>query len=134
MIPVFDFSHANESSIGLPKQSDWPDLTTWCSFQSLDCSPPPAEHRERKTHLSLVSVAAKPVRPGHYPPCWPSNPFFLRGYNEHPFAFYKAPWHVRKNQEEAEPDSEDANSNPSSPAQNPEPNSNDTQREVQDNM
>lgn len=94
-----------------------------------------------RTHLSLASVAAKPVRPGHYPPCCPSNPFFLRGYNEHPFAFYKAPWHVRKDQEEgapatpeAEPDSEDANSNPSSPAKKPEPNSNDAQREVQDNM
>ncbi|XP_075881385.1 kinesin heavy chain [Nelusetta ayraudi] len=92
----------------------------------------------RRPHAAQI---AKPVRPGHYPPCCPTNPFFLRGYSEHPFAFYKAPWHVRKSQEEgapatpeAEPDTEDANSSPGSPAKSPEPNSNDAHQEVQGNM
>lgn len=89
----------------------------------------------------IISVTAKAVRPGHYPACCPTNPFFLRGFNEHPFAFYKAACHVRKNQEEAapatpegEPHMDDTNSNRNSPTKNVESQSNDERENVQDNM
>uniref|UniRef100_A0A3Q4B6U6 Kinesin-like protein n=1 Tax=Mola mola TaxID=94237 RepID=A0A3Q4B6U6_MOLML len=54
----------------------------------------------RRPHAAQI---AKPVRPGHYPPCSPTNPFFIRGYSDHPFAFYKAGCHNSKNQREAIP-------------------------------
>lgn len=89
----------------------------------------------------IISVTAKAVRPGHYPACCPTNPFFLRGFNEHPFAFYKPACHVRKNQEEAapsapegEPRMDDTNSNQNSPTKSVEFQSNDEREEVQDNM
>lgn len=34
--------------------------------------------------------SAKPVRPGHFSAFVPTNPSFLRGYSDHPIAFYKA--------------------------------------------
>ncbi|KAK2861893.1 hypothetical protein Q5P01_001426 [Channa striata] len=38
----------------------------------------------RRPHAAHI---AKPVRPGHYPVCSPTNPFFIRGYSDHPIAF-----------------------------------------------
>lgn len=38
------------------------------------------------------------MRPGHYPVCSPSNPFFIRGYSEHPIAFCNAVFYNKNNQ------------------------------------
>ncbi|XP_070699073.1 kinesin heavy chain [Pempheris klunzingeri] len=54
----------------------------------------------RRPHAALI---AKPVRPGHYPVCSPTNPFFIRGYSDHPIAFYKANFHNSNSQEVAAP-------------------------------
>uniref|UniRef100_A0A3B3CGK3 Kinesin-like protein n=1 Tax=Oryzias melastigma TaxID=30732 RepID=A0A3B3CGK3_ORYME len=49
----------------------------------------------RRPHAAQI---AKPVRPGHYPVCSPSNPFFIRGYSEHPIAFCNAVFYNKNNQ------------------------------------
>ncbi|XP_041639014.1 kinesin heavy chain [Cheilinus undulatus] len=54
----------------------------------------------RRPHAALI---AKPVRAGHYPPCSPTNPFFIRGYSDHPVAFFKADFHNSNNQGAAAP-------------------------------
>ncbi|XP_022061992.2 kinesin heavy chain isoform X2 [Acanthochromis polyacanthus] len=54
----------------------------------------------RRPHAALI---AKPVRPGHYPACCPTNPFFIRGYSDHPIAFCNAVFHNRNNQPAAAP-------------------------------
>ncbi|KAM9814234.1 kinesin heavy chain [Neosynchiropus ocellatus] len=41
----------------------------------------------RRPHTALI---AKPVRPGHFPVCCPSNPFFLRGFSDQPITFTNA--------------------------------------------
>ncbi|XP_005740108.1 kinesin heavy chain isoform 5A isoform X1 [Pundamilia nyererei] len=46
----------------------------------------------RRPHAALI---AKPVRPGHYPVCSPSNPFFIRGFSDQPIAFCNAVFHNR---------------------------------------
>lgn len=46
----------------------------------------------------LFPPSAKPVRPGHFPTFSPANPCFLRGYSDHPIAFYEAGFHSRKKQ------------------------------------
>lgn len=45
-----------------------------------------------------LSPSAKPVRPGHFPAFSPANPCFLRGYSDHPIAFYEAGFPSRKKQ------------------------------------
>lgn len=45
-----------------------------------------------------LSPLAKPVRPGHFPAFSPANPCFLRGYSDHPIAFYEAGFPSRKKQ------------------------------------
>ncbi|XP_035009049.2 kinesin heavy chain isoform X2 [Hippoglossus stenolepis] len=52
----------------------------------------------RRPHAAQI---AKPVRPGHYPLCSPSNPFFIRGYSEHPAAFCNAVFHNSNNHQAA---------------------------------
>uniref|UniRef100_A0A3P9MGL8 Kinesin-like protein n=1 Tax=Oryzias latipes TaxID=8090 RepID=A0A3P9MGL8_ORYLA len=49
----------------------------------------------RRPHAAQI---AKPVRPGHYPVCTPSNPFFIRGYSEHPIAFCNAVFYNKNSQ------------------------------------
>uniref|UniRef100_A0A3P8QE54 Kinesin-like protein n=1 Tax=Astatotilapia calliptera TaxID=8154 RepID=A0A3P8QE54_ASTCA len=46
----------------------------------------------RRPHAALI---AKPVRPGHYPVCSPTNPFFIRGFSDQPIAFCNAVFHNR---------------------------------------
>ncbi|XP_060926183.1 kinesin heavy chain isoform X2 [Limanda limanda] len=82
----------------------------------------------RRPHAAQI---AKPVRPGHYPLCSPSNPFFIRGYSEHPAAFCNAVFHNSNNHQAAAsaapatPKSEarlpEADSNRNSPVKHPEP-------------
>ncbi|XP_068568469.1 kinesin heavy chain [Cebidichthys violaceus] len=54
----------------------------------------------RRPHAAQI---AKPVRAGHYPPCSPTNPFFIRGYSDHPIASYKADFHNINHQQKAAP-------------------------------
>ncbi|XP_053266670.1 kinesin heavy chain isoform X2 [Pleuronectes platessa] len=85
----------------------------------------------RRPHAAQI---AKPVRPGHYPLCSPSNPVFIRGYSEHPAAFCNAVFHNSNNHQAAEsaapatPKSEarlpEADSNRNSPGKQPEPRNN----------
>ncbi|KAF7664592.1 hypothetical protein LDENG_00169520 [Lucifuga dentata] len=39
----------------------------------------------KRPHAAQI---AKPVRAGHHPACCPVSPFFIRGYSNHPSAFY----------------------------------------------
>lgn len=93
----------------------------------------------------LLSLTAKPVRPGHYPACSPTNPFFIRGYSDHPVAFCKAGFHNSNNQDaaapsapatpESEPRLPEASSNQNSPAKHPDSQNNDSHdNDAQDNM
>uniref|UniRef100_A0A8D3AMX3 Kinesin-like protein n=1 Tax=Scophthalmus maximus TaxID=52904 RepID=A0A8D3AMX3_SCOMX len=52
----------------------------------------------RRPHAAQI---AKPVRPGHYPSCSPTNPFFIRGYSDPPVAFNNAVFHNSNNQQAA---------------------------------
>nr|XP_040058777.1 kinesin heavy chain isoform X2 [Gasterosteus aculeatus aculeatus] len=54
----------------------------------------------RRPHAAQI---AKPVRPGHYPPCSPTSPFFIRGYSHHPVASCKADFHNVNEQQAAAP-------------------------------
>nr|XP_043879475.1 kinesin heavy chain-like [Solea senegalensis] len=72
----------------------------------------------RRPHAAQI---AKPVRPGHYPSCSPNNPFFIRGYNDHPVAFSAAVSHNSNNQQAAAPVSPPV---PKSESRLPEANSN----------
>ncbi|XP_071400632.1 kinesin heavy chain isoform X1 [Centroberyx affinis] len=86
----------------------------------------------RRPHAAQI---AKPVRPGHYPPCSPTNPFFIRGYNDHPIAFSNTHFSNSNNQPAApaapvapnKPESPQANSNQNSPIKHLDSQNNDTQ-------
>ncbi|XP_039864352.1 kinesin heavy chain isoform X1 [Simochromis diagramma] len=65
----------------------------------------------RRPHAALI---AKPVRPGHYPVCSPTNPFFIRGFSDQPIAFCNAVFHNR-NQAAPAAAAAAATSAPSSP-------------------
>ncbi|XP_035518782.1 kinesin heavy chain [Morone saxatilis] len=67
----------------------------------------------RRPHAAQI---AKPVRPGHYPACSPTNPFFIRGYSDHPVAFCKAGFHNSNNQEAAAPAAPAASAAPAAPS------------------
>lgn len=54
----------------------------------------------RRPHAAQI---AKPVRPGHYPACCPTNPFFIRGYSDHPISFCNTVFHNSNNQPAAAP-------------------------------
>ncbi|XP_030276175.1 kinesin heavy chain isoform X1 [Sparus aurata] len=66
----------------------------------------------RRPHAAQI---AKPIRPGHYPMCSPTNPFFIRGFSDHPVAFCKASFHNSNSQEAAAP-AAPAAPTPASPA------------------
>ncbi|XP_049441862.1 kinesin heavy chain isoform X1 [Epinephelus fuscoguttatus] len=99
----------------------------------------------RRPHAAQI---AKPVRAGHYPVCSPTNPFFIRGYSDHPLPFCKADFHNNSNnqQQVAAPDSPttpespeprlpEDNSNQNSPSKHLDPQSNDSHdNDAQDNM
>ncbi|XP_033821978.1 kinesin heavy chain isoform X2 [Periophthalmus magnuspinnatus] len=75
----------------------------------------------RRPHAAQI---AKPVRPGHYPLCPPTNPFLSRGFSEHPIAFCNAVFYNQNKQkasDPAEPLSPDSEpeSTPSSPTKTP---------------
>ncbi|XP_063767239.1 kinesin heavy chain isoform X3 [Eleginops maclovinus] len=80
----------------------------------------------RRPHAAQI---AKPVRAGHS--CSPTNPFYIRGYSDHPVAFRKADFHNSNMKQEADPaapaipESEprltEANSNQNSPTKHPHP-------------
>uniref|UniRef100_A0A3B4V5Z9 Kinesin-like protein n=1 Tax=Seriola dumerili TaxID=41447 RepID=A0A3B4V5Z9_SERDU len=87
----------------------------------------------RRPHAAQI---AKPVRPGHYPACSPTNPFFIRGYSDHPVAFSNAVFHNSNNQQAAassapaspenEPRVPEANSNQNSPVKHADSQNSDT--------
>ncbi|XP_040889796.1 kinesin heavy chain isoform X1 [Toxotes jaculatrix] len=87
----------------------------------------------RRPHAAQI---AKPVRPGHYPACSPTNPFFIRGYSDHPVAFCNAVFHNNNNQQAAasaapaspedEPRLPETNSNQNSPVKHLDCQNNDT--------
>ncbi|KAM7006042.1 kinesin heavy chain [Tautogolabrus adspersus] len=102
----------------------------------------------RRPHAALI---AKPVRPGHYTPCSPTNPFFIRGYSDHPVAFLKADFRNSNSKEaaspavpapapapetpESEPRIPETNSNQNSPSKHLDAQSNDsTDNDSQKNM
>ncbi|XP_034389007.1 kinesin heavy chain isoform X2 [Cyclopterus lumpus] len=96
----------------------------------------------RRHHAAHI---AKPVRAGHYPPCSPNNPFFVRGHSDHPVAFCKADFHNINNQQaaapaapaapESEPRLPEASSNQNSPTKHLDSQNNDSQdNDAQDNM
>lgn len=66
----------------------------------------------RRPHAALI---AKPVRPGHYPACSPTNPFFIRGFNDQPIAFCNTVFPNRNNQAAEAPTAPTAPSSPLSP-------------------
>ncbi|XP_010794899.1 dentin sialophosphoprotein-like [Notothenia coriiceps] len=77
-------------------------------------------------YYSVLETTAKPVRAGHS--CSPTNPFYIRGYSDHPVAFYKADFHNSNMKQEAapatpesEPRLPEANSKQSSPTKHPHP-------------
>ena len=83
---------------------------------------------DKSVNHSVLSLA-KPVRAGHS--CSPTNPFYIRGYSDHPVAFYKADFHNSNMKQEAapaapatpesEPRLPEANSKQSSPTKHPHP-------------
>ncbi|XP_035488494.2 kinesin heavy chain isoform X1 [Scophthalmus maximus] len=87
----------------------------------------------RRPHAAQI---AKPVRPGHYPSCSPTNPFFIRGYSDPPVAFNNAVFHNSNNQQSAasaapaapkcEPRLPEANSNQNSPVKHHDSRNNDS--------
>ncbi|KAF0034503.1 hypothetical protein F2P81_012261 [Scophthalmus maximus] len=87
----------------------------------------------RRPHAAQI---AKPVRPGHYPSCSPTNPFFIRGYSDPPVAFNNAVFHNSNNQQAAasaapaapkcEPRLPEANSNQNSPVKHHDSRNNDS--------
>lgn len=83
---------------------------------------------------SFFLLTAKPVRPGHYPACSLTNPFFIRGYSDLPLDFHKAGCHNSKNQKtpESEPRLPEANSNQNSPTKVANSQSNNSHDSVQD--
>ncbi|XP_074498855.1 kinesin heavy chain [Sebastes fasciatus] len=98
-------------------------------------------HPFRRPHAAQI---AKPVRAGHYPLCSPTNPFFIRGYSEHPVAFCKTVFHNSNNQQavapaapaapaaapatpESEPRLHETNSNQNSPTKHLESQNNGSQ-------
>ncbi|XP_042361715.1 kinesin heavy chain isoform X2 [Plectropomus leopardus] len=98
----------------------------------------------RRPHAAQI---AKPVRAGHYPVCSPTNPFFIRGYSDHPIAFYKADFHNNSNNQkqaaapadpttpESEPTLPEDDSNQNSPIKCLAAQNNDTHdNDAQDNM
>ncbi|XP_062271522.1 kinesin heavy chain [Scomber scombrus] len=105
----------------------------------------------RRPHAAQI---AKPVRPGHYPVCSPTNPFFIRGYSEHPIAFCNAVFHNSNSEKaaapaaaappatppalptpESEPRLPEDNSNQNSPTKHPDSQTNDTHdNDIQKNM
>lgn len=106
-------------------------------------------------HCSLLSLTAKPVRPGHYPVCSPTNPFFIRGFSDQPIAFCNAVFHNRNkaaaapaapsspisasptspSTPESEPRLPESNSNQNSPAKHLDFQNNDAHdSNVQNNM
>ncbi|XP_045885025.1 kinesin heavy chain isoform X3 [Micropterus dolomieu] len=96
----------------------------------------------RRPHAAQI---AKPVRPGHYPACSPTNPFFIRGYSDNPMAFCKAGFHNSNNQEaatpatpatpESEPTLPETNSNQNSPVKHINSQNNDSlDNDAQDHM
>ncbi|KAM3622331.1 uncharacterized protein V6R79_023291 [Siganus canaliculatus] len=96
----------------------------------------------RRPHAAQI---AKPVRPGHYPLCSPTNPFFIRGYSDRPIAFNKDGLHNNNNQEAAAPASPatsesetrlpEPNSNQNKPPPHPDAQDSDSQDDnVQDNL
>lgn len=85
------------------------------------------------------------MRAGHYPPCSPNHPFFVRGHSDHHVAFCKADFHNINDQQaaapaaSAAPESEsrfpEASSNRNSPTKQLDPQDNDSQdNDAQDNM
>uniref|UniRef100_A0A8D3AMS9 Kinesin-like protein n=1 Tax=Scophthalmus maximus TaxID=52904 RepID=A0A8D3AMS9_SCOMX len=96
----------------------------------------------RRPHAAQI---AKPVRPGHYPSCSPTNPFFIRGYSDPPVAFNNAVFHNSNNQQAAasaapaapkcEPRLPEANSNQNSPVKHHDSRNNDSgDNDAQNNM
>ncbi|XP_044072604.1 kinesin heavy chain isoform X1 [Siniperca chuatsi] len=96
----------------------------------------------RRPHAAQI---AKPVRPGHYPACSPTNPFFIRGYSDNPIAFCKAGFHNSINQEaaapsapatpESQPRLPETSANQNSPAKHLNSQNNDSHdNNAQDNM
>ncbi|XP_039972145.1 kinesin heavy chain [Xiphias gladius] len=97
----------------------------------------------RRPHAAQI---AKPVRPGHYPSCSPTNPFFIRSYSDHPTALCNAVFHNSNNQQQAaasaapvSPESEprlpEAISNRNSPVKHLDSQNNDTHNNsAQNNM
>ncbi|TNN82221.1 Kinesin heavy chain isoform 5A [Liparis tanakae] len=95
----------------------------------------------RRHHAAHI---AKPVRAGHYPPCSPNHPFFIRGHSDHRVAFCKADFHNINDQQaaapaaSAAPESEsrfpEASSNRNSPTKQLDPQDDDSQdNDAQDN-
>lgn len=91
---------------------------------------------------SLLLLTAKPVRPGHYQACSPTNPFFIRGYSDQPIASCNDVFHNSNNQEAAVPAAPqiehqlpEANSNQNSPSKQLGYHNSDTHdNDVQNNM
>ncbi|XP_028261718.1 kinesin heavy chain isoform X2 [Parambassis ranga] len=86
----------------------------------------------RRPHAAQI---AKPVRAGHYPPCSPTNPFFIRGFSDHPIAFTNVVFHNSNNPPaaapatpptpDAEPELPETNSNQNSPTKHLDSQNND---------
>uniref|UniRef100_A0A672FDR5 Kinesin-like protein n=1 Tax=Salarias fasciatus TaxID=181472 RepID=A0A672FDR5_SALFA len=73
----------------------------------------------RRPHAAQI---AKPVRPGHYPVCSPMNPFFIRGFSDHPVAFSNVVFHNINRDEPADSPAESPADSPAdSPTEDDEP-------------
>uniref|UniRef100_A0AAV2M643 Uncharacterized protein n=1 Tax=Knipowitschia caucasica TaxID=637954 RepID=A0AAV2M643_KNICA len=91
----------------------------------------------RRPHAAQI---AKPVRPGHYPLCPPSNPFLSHGFSQHPLGLSDVVFY-NKNKQEAEDPAEplspnsDPESTQSSPTKRPHsPDSQDCDSELQNTV